>query len=140
MFYLPVLSTKSPFSQLEASLRKISQSFALQFANQLASSSNLTLLLSISPQTVITPIWYTINNLVPFNVPVYVFFHRPCHGYFNRFYAPSAYAVTFVGLIYQLILSFFIVVRLTPSPTLNLHLRDPFTTDDRIFCTRCLES
>ena len=58
------------YSQFETSLAMISQSFALQSVNQLVSSSNLTSLLSISPQTAITPIWFTINNLLPFNVPV----------------------------------------------------------------------
>lgn len=47
--------------------------------------------MAISPQTVVKPISYTINNLVPFAQPV-------------------ATAATFVGLIYVLILSFFIVM------------------------------
>ncbi|KAG5636442.1 hypothetical protein H0H81_008032 [Sphagnurus paluster] len=75
----------------QAALDSITQSFALQAASQLKSSSNLNALLTTSPQTVLTPISYTINNLRPFNIPV-------------------ATAVTFVGLIYQLILSFFIVM------------------------------
>jgi hypothetical protein len=73
-----VLSNKThPYHQFETSLWMISQSFALQSVNPLVSSSNLTLLLFTSPQTAITPIWYTINNLVPFNVPVYDFLYHP---------------------------------------------------------------
>ncbi|KAF5374176.1 hypothetical protein D9615_008810 [Tricholomella constricta] len=75
----------------QAVLEKISQTFALQAMSQLASSANLTALALNSPQTVLTPIAYTFDNLIPFDQPV-------------------ATAVTFVGLIYQLILSFFIVM------------------------------
>ncbi|RDB16010.1 Nitrosoguanidine resistance protein SNG1 [Hypsizygus marmoreus] len=75
----------------QAALEQISQTFAIQSAAQLASSANLTALLATSPQTVITPIGYTVHNLAPFDMPV-------------------ASAVTFVGLIYQLILSFFVVM------------------------------
>jgi len=63
---------------VEASLRIICQSFALQSVEKVTSppsQTNLTLLLSTSPQTFLTPISYTINNIVPFNIPVYVF---PC--------------------------------------------------------------
>lgn len=73
----------------EGSLTNISQSFAKQYAHGLV-STNLTLVLSRSPQTLTTPIWYTIDNLAPFNLPV-------------------ASAVTLVGLIYELMLIFFVV-------------------------------
>ncbi|KAF8073458.1 hypothetical protein FPV67DRAFT_1736907, partial [Lyophyllum atratum] len=76
---------------VSSALDKISQTFALQSVARLTSSQNLTTLLTISPQTVLTPISYTFDNTVPFDKPV-------------------ASAVTFVGLIYQLILSFFIVM------------------------------
>lgn len=75
---------------VEATLTTICQSFASQSANNLVSSSNITSVLSTSPQTITMPIWYTLDNLIPFNVPV-------------------ATAVTFVGLIYQYILTFFVV-------------------------------
>ncbi|KAJ3494215.1 hypothetical protein NLJ89_g10854 [Agrocybe chaxingu] len=67
--------------------------FALQLAARVTSSPdlNLTSFLSTSPQTIINPISYTIVNLIPFNQPV-------------------ASAVAFVGLIYCLILSFFVVM------------------------------
>lgn len=65
--------------------------FAAQFARQIANLSTLPQLMATSPQTVVKPISYTINNLVPFAQPV-------------------ATAATFVGLIYVLILSFFIVM------------------------------
>ncbi|KAF5369050.1 hypothetical protein D9758_002945 [Tetrapyrgos nigripes] len=74
----------------EGALIAISQRFAQQFAKQLSSVSNLQTLLSNAPQIVISPISYTIDNLHPFDIPV-------------------ATAITFVGLIYLLILSFFIV-------------------------------
>lgn len=75
----------------QAALDKICQTFAMQSVTRLTSSPNLTALLTTSPQTFLTPISYTFRNLVPFDIPV-------------------ASAVTFVGLIYQLILSFFIVM------------------------------
>ncbi|KIJ91619.1 hypothetical protein K443DRAFT_135467 [Laccaria amethystina LaAM-08-1] len=65
--------------------------FAAQLAKQIANLSTLPQLMAMSPQTVVKPISYTIKNLVPFSQPV-------------------ATAATFVGLIYVLILSFFIVV------------------------------
>ena len=66
--------------------------------------------MSVSPQTVISPVSYTIVNVVPFNQPVYdfVFFHFFLSYHFV--FLHSASAVTFVGLIYSLILSFFVVV------------------------------
>ncbi|KAL0562956.1 hypothetical protein V5O48_019122, partial [Marasmius crinis-equi] len=74
-------------------LEATSERFALQFSRQLAnsSSSNLQNLLSNVPQVFTRPIGYRIDNLRPFDVPV-------------------ASAITFVGLIYLLILSFFIVM------------------------------
>lgn len=72
----------------------ISQSFAQWFGTQIAASSSSDALASIlqtAPQIVTEPISYTIDNLRPFNVPV-------------------ASAITFVGLIYLLVLCFFIVL------------------------------
>ncbi|KAJ7453011.1 hypothetical protein B0H11DRAFT_2326857, partial [Mycena galericulata] len=68
----------------------LSDSFALQIAKNVSSSSNVATILSTAPQIITRPIGYTTTNLRPFDVPV-------------------ASAVTFVGLIYLLILSFFIV-------------------------------
>ncbi|PPQ98228.1 hypothetical protein CVT26_003398 [Gymnopilus dilepis] len=53
-------------------------------------AADLVSLMSVSPQTVTQPVGYTLVNLIPFAQPV-------------------ASAVVFVGLIYLLILSFFIV-------------------------------
>ncbi|KAF7364308.1 DUF3533 domain-containing protein [Mycena sanguinolenta] len=72
-------------------LEAITQQFALQFLKNISSSSNIGTLLSTAPQIVVRPIYYTVDNLRPFDVPV-------------------ASAVTFVGLIYLVILSFFIVM------------------------------
>ncbi|KIK00497.1 hypothetical protein K443DRAFT_122793 [Laccaria amethystina LaAM-08-1] len=76
---------------VEASLSAITTSFAMQITQNVANSSVVPALLSTSPQTITSPISYTINNLLPFDVPV-------------------ATAATFVGLIYQLLLSFFVVM------------------------------
>ncbi|KAJ7040032.1 hypothetical protein C8F04DRAFT_1084500 [Mycena alexandri] len=74
-----------------AQLEGIMQQFALQMAHNVSSASNVVTLLSNAPQIVTRPVGYTVNNLRPFDVPV-------------------ASAVTFVGLIYLLILSFFTVM------------------------------
>ncbi|SJL15590.1 uncharacterized protein ARMOST_19091 [Armillaria ostoyae] len=76
---------------VQALLAVISQDFAQQFVAQLASSSSLSSIARSAPQILTEPISYTTNNLVPFDIPV-------------------ASAITFVGLIYLLILSFFIVM------------------------------
>lgn len=72
-----------------ALLLPISKSFAVKRLSSL-SSSTFAELTTRSPQAVITPFFYAEHNLAPFDIPV-------------------ASAVTFVGLIYMLILSFFIV-------------------------------
>ncbi|PPQ93065.1 hypothetical protein CVT25_011941 [Psilocybe cyanescens] len=82
---------ENALQQAQGSLNAILQTIATQTAQQIANSTNLSSLLTISPQTLVTPVSYQIQNLAPFNVPL-------------------ATAVTFVGLIYQLILSFFIVM------------------------------
>ncbi|KAJ6539890.1 hypothetical protein DFH09DRAFT_1090201 [Mycena vulgaris] len=74
-----------------AQLEAITHQFALQFIKNISSSANVATVLSTAPQLVARPIYYTADNLRPFDVPV-------------------ASAVTFVGLIYLLILSFFIVM------------------------------
>ncbi|KAJ7347373.1 hypothetical protein DFH08DRAFT_159896 [Mycena albidolilacea] len=74
-----------------AHLDAITHQFTLQFVKNMSSSANVANLLSTTPQLVARPIYYTIDNLRPFDVPV-------------------ASAVTFVGLIYLVILSLFIVM------------------------------
>ncbi|KAF8189646.1 hypothetical protein BJ912DRAFT_925825 [Pholiota molesta] len=79
---------------VQTALDAVKSAYATQLATQVAASipsNNLTSLLAKSPQTIINPISYTIVNLLPFDQPV-------------------ASAVVFVGLIYLLILSFFIVM------------------------------
>ncbi|KAJ7841771.1 hypothetical protein B0H13DRAFT_2255792 [Mycena leptocephala] len=73
-----------------AELDAITHQFALQFIKNI-SSSNAATLLSAAPQLVARPIYYSVENLRPFDVAV-------------------ASAVTLVGLIYLLILSFFVVM------------------------------
>ncbi|KAJ7926211.1 hypothetical protein B0H13DRAFT_2564746 [Mycena leptocephala] len=74
-----------------AQLDTVTHEFTLQFLKNISSSSNVATLLSSAPQLVARPIYYSAQNLRPFDVAV-------------------ASAVTFVGLIYLLILSFFIVM------------------------------
>jgi hypothetical protein len=72
--------------QITAQLEQIAQTFALNIAQNVSSAPNLSTLLSKAPQIITRPVGYNVNNLRPFDVPV-------------------ASAVTFVGLIYMLILS-----------------------------------
>jgi hypothetical protein len=79
--------------------------------------------MTISPQTITTPIWYILDNVAPFNIPVYAFFFfAPVNVLIFTFFRASA--MTLVGLIYQLIFTFMIVVRtrLFPSHLLR-HLK-----------------
>ncbi|KAF8878034.1 hypothetical protein CPB84DRAFT_1794502 [Gymnopilus junonius] len=80
------------YNTLEPILTNYSATLGSQLvsSNSSASAADLVSLLSISPQTVTYPVGYTLVNLIPFAQPV-------------------ASAVVFVGLIYLLILSFFIV-------------------------------
>lgn len=52
---------------------------------------NITTLSTTSPQTLVQPVSFRLNNLAPFDIPV-------------------ASAVTYVGLLYQTILAFFLVM------------------------------
>ncbi|KAJ3514420.1 hypothetical protein NLJ89_g2395 [Agrocybe chaxingu] len=76
---------------VQATLEVVSRAIAIQTARRVATAQNLGQLLTTSPQTVTAPVGYRIQNMAPFDQPV-------------------ASAVTFVGLLYQLILSFFIVM------------------------------
>ncbi|PPQ88905.1 hypothetical protein CVT25_009140 [Psilocybe cyanescens] len=76
---------------VQVTLESFKLDFAIQFASELSFLPNLVDILSSSPQTVANPVSYTLVNLIPFNQAV-------------------ASAVVFVGLIYLLILSFFIVM------------------------------
>ncbi|KAJ7154103.1 hypothetical protein C8R46DRAFT_1006043 [Mycena filopes] len=73
-----------------AQLDALTYQFGLQFAKNMSSLPNIASIISTAPQLISRPIYYTVDNLRPFDVPV-------------------ASAVTFVGLIYLLILSFFIL-------------------------------
>ncbi|PBK93451.1 hypothetical protein ARMGADRAFT_929201 [Armillaria gallica] len=77
---------------VQTTLAAISQAFAQIFLRQvgLSSSNSLASISTTAPQILTEPISYTIDNLRPFDIPV-------------------ASAITFVGLIYVLVLSFFIV-------------------------------
>ncbi|KAH7925949.1 hypothetical protein BV22DRAFT_399074 [Leucogyrophana mollusca] len=75
------------FGNVDAPLTAASQAFALQFATQLASRPGVPSLLATAPGLVTRPLYYTVNDLRPFDTPV-------------------ASAVDFVGLIYLLILAF----------------------------------
>ncbi|KAJ7453212.1 hypothetical protein FB451DRAFT_1342589 [Mycena latifolia] len=73
---------------VSAQLEAITHQFALQFIKNISSSANIGTILSTAPELVARPIYYTATNLRPFDVTV-------------------TSAVTFVGLIYLLILSLF---------------------------------
>ncbi|ESK88543.1 response to drug-related protein [Moniliophthora roreri MCA 2997] len=76
---------------VQSVLESVSERFAQQQAQELASSLIVQAILSNAPQIITRPIGYTITNIRPFDIPV-------------------ATAITFVGLIYLTILSFFIVM------------------------------
>ncbi|KAF8153410.1 hypothetical protein B0H34DRAFT_104331 [Crassisporium funariophilum] len=76
---------------VQATLDAVSRAIAIQTVQRIANSSTLSSIMTTSPQTIVQPVSYRIKNLAPFDIPV-------------------ASAVTFVGLLYQLILSFFIVM------------------------------
>ena len=84
-------------SQVQLPLQQLSQWFARQFAQQLSNQTNLQQILSQAPNIVTQPLGYTIDNLRPFNVPVYV---DPFS--FNAEFSKCLFraaAVDFVGLI-----------------------------------------
>ena len=59
----------------------ISQAIAIQVAQRASSLSTLTSILTTSPQTIVAPVSYQIDNLAPFDMPVYVpglFGAHPC--------------------------------------------------------------
>ena len=90
----------------------VSKTFAAQMGRTIANNPNLSAVLSTSPQTITSPISYTIVNLAPFDEPVYVFFAiRSFFSLLTSVFLSRATAVTFIGLLYQTILSFFVVVR-----------------------------
>jgi len=101
-------------------LNNIGRQFATQNAQRLASSTSLAEILTNAPQLITAPLAFTIGNVAPFNIPV-------------------ASAITFVGLIYLLILSFFIVV----CASIECSVESPFThyiIDGTTFCSRDLWS
>ncbi|KAJ8455022.1 hypothetical protein ONZ45_g6178 [Pleurotus djamor] len=91
-------------------------SFANQFARQLARQGqiNITALMMTAPQIITRPVFFNLTNLRPFDVPV-------------------ASAVTFVGLIYLLIISFIVALvcngaRLASGMERRLSLRSLIVT------------
>jgi hypothetical protein len=100
---------------LVAILTQTTQKFAAQHAARIANGTdaqNLATLLTRAPQVVTQPIFYTINNVHPFDIPV-------------------ATAVTFVGLIYLLVISF-IIVNATAGMRLGTGLERRLTTSSLI--------
>ncbi|TFK75436.1 hypothetical protein BDN72DRAFT_757861 [Pluteus cervinus] len=72
----------------ETALQKITFSLSTEIIAEI--QANSTGFRAIASSTIVRPVWYTVDNLRPFDVPV-------------------ATAVTFVGLIYLLILAFYVV-------------------------------
>jgi hypothetical protein len=95
-------------------LDAITLQLTLQFLKNISSSANVGTLLSTAPELVARPIYYTVDNLRPFDVPVYVFSSFPLLLIINLAFRASA--VTFVGLIYLLILSVSPILTRTTLP------------------------
>ncbi|KAL1751377.1 hypothetical protein FB107DRAFT_278701 [Schizophyllum commune] len=76
---------------LQSTMQQIATQFSRQTAAQVANSSTISQILTSAPQLITQPVFYTLVNIRPFDVPV-------------------ASAVTFVGCIYQIILAFFVVM------------------------------
>ncbi|KXN90895.1 Nitrosoguanidine resistance protein SNG1 [Leucoagaricus sp. SymC.cos] len=76
----------------QQSLTIISSQFAMQLARNLSLSPVIQEVMTTSPQTLVMPISFNLYNLQPFNQPL-------------------ATLVVFVGLIFVIILSFFVVVK-----------------------------
>ncbi|KAH8827282.1 hypothetical protein DL96DRAFT_1606116 [Flagelloscypha sp. PMI_526] len=75
---------------LQATLPAFAQTFARQHAQQLSANSAASNIVAAAPQLATVPISYTIDNLVPFDIPI-------------------ASAITFIGMIYLLILLFILL-------------------------------
>ena len=100
--------------QIQEVLDGAAEAFALQFAGELITGSqNVTNLLRNAPKIVTRPLSYTINNIRPFDVPVYVYSTCPQRLILSLSDC-SASAVDFIGLIYLLILAVCLFSR--PSP------------------------
>lgn len=98
---------------IDGALRAITQQISLQVSQQITTSgasgsdARIAEILRTAPQTIISPVGYTLVNLIPFDQPV-------------------ATAATFVGMLYQLIMSFFVVVRrLLDSTMFHAHPANP---------------
>lgn len=81
---------------IQSSFATIAFESANRIAQQISMSANITKMVNTAPQLITQPIYYSLVNLRPFDIPV-------------------ASAVTLVGLIYLLILSFFIVTMGIPA-------------------------
>ena len=84
-----------------------------QIAVESSALPQIASILSQSPQTITSPVYYSVANLIPFDQPV-------------------AVASTFVGMLYQLIMGFFVVVCGRPSLILLIELTLP--SDDFLGC------
>ncbi|TFK23383.1 hypothetical protein FA15DRAFT_642627 [Coprinopsis marcescibilis] len=106
---------------IEGALTIISRQIALQVAARASSSANIQAILQDSPQTIVNPVGFTLENLIPYDQPV-------------------ATAATFVGMLYQLIMGFFVVMicmaareasgyekRLSTRALIGLRLASAFT-------------
>ncbi|KIY45431.1 hypothetical protein FISHEDRAFT_66994 [Fistulina hepatica ATCC 64428] len=89
-----------------ATLSEICEDIALQVVSEHA-SFNITRVAIDAPVLLVQPIWYSIDNLRPFDIPV-------------------ASAITFVGLIYMLILSFFILFYALLSRAFQVNFNSKF--------------
>jgi len=76
---------------VDGTLSGVGRGMAVSGAARLADTSILANLMAVSPQTVVAPVGYKIHNLAPFDQPV-------------------ATAATFVGMLYYLLMGFFVTM------------------------------
>lgn len=96
------------------------QIFATEQARRVATSTSLATLLSGAPQILLQPVSYSLTNVRPFDVPVYVPPFASLLSIYSLLWPCSATAVDFVGLIYLVIISFNVVVRIFIFPPRHL--------------------
>ncbi|KAH9474355.1 Nitrosoguanidine resistance protein SNG1 [Psilocybe cubensis] len=75
---------------VEASMHAVQLAFAVEFGANMSSISNINSIIAMSPQTIVNPLSFKFINLIPFSQPV-------------------AVATLSTGLIFVLIMSYFVV-------------------------------
>ncbi|OJA18244.1 hypothetical protein AZE42_05172 [Rhizopogon vesiculosus] len=95
--------------QVSFLLTNISQTFASRYLAGLATRQNLLALMTTSPVLVTQPLSFIMNDIVPFDVPVYDIRSCPTNSYLALL---RASVVDYTGLMYMLIMSFILTLQL----------------------------